>query len=290
MDKKNTTSKILGFVSMALAIISIPMIFLPIISIDLYVTNFSFTIIDLLKLTDNGISKYFPEEAVKYINILAIALIVSKVLALISAVLSIFSKKVTRIISCIVAFLSFGISTAVIVVLFASELTPGLGAWLGAGLMLVSFVLALVASIIAPKNQVSEIPPIGGGDQGFPITPVIGGDQGFPISPVQQTGMITFLSGSCAGYQIPINDGEEIVIGKDPSQCSIVIDKKYAKVSRRHCGVRFDPMQNLYIITDYSTNGTRVVGGAKLARGTANYFEKGTTINLAGTENSFRLD
>lgn len=125
-----------------------------------------------------------------------------------------------------------------------------------------------------------------------------------PVAPVQQppvqppvqhvapvsSGSITFLSGCCEGYQIPITPDAEIVIGKDPGVSQIVIGLEYARVSRKHCGVRYDANQHLYLVTDYSANGTYTTGGIRLEPHTASYLEKGTVLQLADTDNRFRLD
>lgn len=46
---------------------------------------------------------------------------------------------------------------------------------------------------------------------------------------------ICFVSGACKGYQIPVRNAEQVVIGKDPSLCSVVIDRRYTKISRVQC-------------------------------------------------------
>lgn len=289
MNNKALTSKILGFIAMGMSIISIPMLFLPIINAAL----FKITIIDVLKISDL-IGEYGQE-----IVVLPVLCIIAILTALAGAVLIPFSKKGLKTAGCVLNSIAFVVSLALLILIFCASSTanseiglglslvkPGIGLWLNMVLLLISMALSIAAAVMTPKAGTAEIytPPI--------PTPPIGGDDGWqPEGGVPLAhGGITFLSGSCAGYQVPINGGDELIIGKDPAQCAIVIDKKYTKVSRKHCGVRFDPMQNIYIVTDYSTNGTSIVGGAKLANGSASYLESGTTINLAKTENSFRLD
>ena len=48
---------------------------------------------------------------------------------------------------------------------------------------------------------------------------------------------ICFVSGACKGYQIPVRNAEQVVIGKDPSLCSVVIDRRYTKISRVQCTI-----------------------------------------------------
>ena len=275
MNNKSLTSKILGFVAMGMSIISIPMLFLPIMKASFV----SMTIIDILKISE------LVGDYGKSVVVLPILCIVSMVMALAGAVFSAFSKKGLKITGCILNSIAFACSVALIVIIFVASskanseiglslVQPGIGIWFNTVLLLISMALSITAAVLIPKATVS------GAEH---LTPPI-------FDPPFAVGGITFLSGSCAGYQVPLNGGDELIIGKDPAQCAIVIDKKYTKVSRKHCGVRFDPMQNIYIVTDYSTNGTSVVGGTKLAQGSASYLEPGTTINLAKTENSFRLD
>lgn len=267
MNNKALTSKVLGFIAMGMSIISIPMLFLPIV--NLWIVDI--TMIDIFKLSEFASDEIF----------VPIMCIVSMVLALIGAILIPFTKKIFKIFGCVLNSLAFLVSMALIIVVFATDIAePGIGLWLNAAILLISMALSIAAAVMTPKAGTAEM-----------YTPPIDRDNGWKQSGVPLAhGGITFLSGSCAGYQVPINGGDELIIGKDPAQCAIVIDKKYTKVSRKHCGVRFDPMQNIYIVTDYSTNGTSIVGGAKLANGSASYLESGTTINLAKTENSFRLD
>ena len=191
--------------------------------------------------------------------------------AFVSAILDIFANKPCKIVSTIFKGLAFAVPVTFIIFLRAekSEVSAGAGLWANAVLLLIAFVLALTAAIMLPKKRnenqgtVMDTPPAAGG--------------------------IAFSSGSCAGYEIPITAGEMVVIGKDPAQCSVIIDRSYKKVSRVHCMVEYDAAQDLYIVTDRSTNGTNVVGGMRLQPGSASYLQRGAVLNLAGTDNIFRL-
>ena len=178
---------------------------------------------------------------------------------------------------------------AIILVFVKGEnmIKPGIGLYMNAVLLLISFVLSLVAAIIVPKAN-AEI--VGPDPSIIGVPPIIRDDRVIPPETALLQGRIVFTSGCCAGYDIPIKPGTRIVIGKDPSQCSIIIDKSYAKVSRTHCSVEYDSYNNVYVVTDMSTNGTKIVGGPKLQRGAPSYLDRGTVINLAGTDNTFRLD
>ncbi|MBQ6381281.1 MAG: FHA domain-containing protein [Clostridia bacterium] len=101
---------------------------------------------------------------------------------------------------------------------------------------------------------------------------------------------LVFTSGSCAGFEVPLQDNQEVFIGKDPALCSVVIDKQYKTVSRKHVGVKYSPEYDMYVVVDYSTNGTFVVGGSQLARNEESYLNDGQSVNLGKTENTFRLE
>lgn len=104
-------------------------------------------------------------------------------------------------------------------------------------------------------------------------------------------GEVLCITGEYQNCSFQINEGEELIIGKDPSVANIVIDaKRYPTVSRKHVGIKFDSNSQLYIVTDYSSNGTFVSGqGQRLERNSNTYLKKGTVINICEGENSFRL-
>ena len=273
---KALASKILGFIAAALSIISIPMLFLPICSAVLVG---SFNIVQLKDIADFvGLSSYFVGVLIYFIVVMLFSAV--------AGILNIFKNRACKIVAFIIGGISLILSIVAIVLIFVkgeSLVKPDIGIWLNTALLLVAFVLSLVAFITAPKKATNEV-----------IDPVYISPQEFPLSDNGGTdvleGKLVFTSGSCAGYEVPVRSGARIVIGKDPSKCSIVIDKSYSKVSRAHCSVEYDSMQDIYIVTDLSTNGTIVVGGAKLQSGSPSYLQRGTVINLAGTDNTFRLD
>lgn len=102
-------------------------------------------------------------------------------------------------------------------------------------------------------------------------------------------GSINGVSGQYDGYSFPIEGGTQIVIGKDPAVCNIIIDPKYQTVSRKHCSVFFDSQSNQYKVTDFSSNGTFVEGGVRIASKVPTVLNPGTVINIGNTDNLFRL-
>lgn len=105
-----------------------------------------------------------------------------------------------------------------------------------------------------------------------------------------KTGSITGLSGMYAGQDIPVSASEEIVIGRNSDECNIIITQNADKVSRKHCGILFDPATGGYKVTDYSSNGIFVDGGNRLAANIPSTLLRGTVIALGSRENRFRLN
>lgn len=97
------------------------------------------------------------------------------------------------------------------------------------------------------------------------------------------------LSGMYAGQQIPLAAGEELLIGRDNTMCSLIIDQHAEKVSRKHCGITYDAARSVYIVTDYSSNGTYIDGGNRLAANVPTRMQRGTVLALGNRENRFRL-
>ncbi|MDL2217621.1 FHA domain-containing protein [Christensenellaceae bacterium OttesenSCG-928-M15] len=105
-----------------------------------------------------------------------------------------------------------------------------------------------------------------------------------------QTGSITGLSGMYAGQDLPIAANEELVIGRDNAFCNLIVDQHADKVSRKHCSVTYDASRRVYMVTDYSTNGTFVDGGNRLVANMPTMLQRGTVIALGSRENRFKLN
>lgn len=98
------------------------------------------------------------------------------------------------------------------------------------------------------------------------------------------------ISGMYAGADFNIAEGEEIVLGRDPSLCNIIFDQSNASISRRHCTIRFSPAENCYFVTDWSKNGTFTRDGVRLQPQVAAPISRGTEIYLGNEEEAFRLE
>lgn len=103
-------------------------------------------------------------------------------------------------------------------------------------------------------------------------------------------GSITGLSGMYAGQELPLAAGDEMIIGRDNAMCNLIVDQNADKLSRKHCGIVYDPGRAVYMVTDYSTNGTFIDGGNRLVANMPTQLQRGTVIALGNRENRFKLN
>lgn len=125
--------------------------------------------------------------------------------------------------------------------------------------------------------------------------PAGGGAKAAPrpaASPAGQAGggSVTGLSGMYAGQTLPLAANDEMVIGRDNAFCNLIVDQNADKVSRKHCGIVFDASRGVYMVTDYSTNGTFLDGGNRLVANMPTTLQKGSVIALGNRENRFKLN
>ncbi len=129
----------------------------------------------------------------------------------------------------------------------------------------------------------------GGPSKLQPVSVEAGNAANVPQSPGVQPGTMTGLSGMYAGQQIPLAINEELLIGRDGT-CNLIIDKQAEKLSRKHCSILYDRARNVYMVTDFSSNGTYIDGGNRLVANMATQLQRGTVIALGNRENRFRLN
>ncbi|MCI5640934.1 MAG: FHA domain-containing protein [Lachnospiraceae bacterium] len=128
-----------------------------------------------------------------------------------------------------------------------------------------------------PGEWVIDNIPGGTSGSGFGMV----GESGFNNFP-KMVGKIYGISGQYQGSELEIQDGEEIVLGRDPQYCGLVF--RNPKVSRRHCGIRYDGQLHQYQVIDYSSNGTRFVGGGAAKAGMYTTVPEGTVLIMGGSE------
>lgn len=124
------------------------------------------------------------------------------------------------------------------------------------------------------NSNVDEIPPTTPGDGYFPE---------------RKPGKIVCLKGTYEGAEFPMQDGDEYVIGTNADMCNIVIDSSYSTVSRRHCSIKYNSISKMYMVVDYSTNGTYLENGSALYKNAPKMLPTGTVIKIGDDENIFRI-
>lgn len=101
-------------------------------------------------------------------------------------------------------------------------------------------------------------------------------------------GKISGLTGMYAGTNIPMVHNDLIKIGKDPSRANIVIEEPH--ISGLHCSIKYDALNNCYIVTDCSSNGTYLQDGRRLDKHTPTNLPLGSVIYITNRDNSFTLN
>lgn len=105
----------------------------------------------------------------------------------------------------------------------------------------------------------------------------------------QKTGGVTCVNGMYKGITFPISDGEEMILGTDPSCCNVVISQNNTYISRRHCTVRYSISGDTYTVIDHSTNGTFCANGQQLMKNAPKMLKTGDIIHLGDANNSYRF-
>ena len=303
--KKEKIAQLFSFLSMGFMMLSVPFYFLKMFSKEgnaILENTKNVSVIKLFALGGAG-------EQYSRFSVFATLAVFAIILIILFEVFSVFKAKVLKIVcfslSAVILALNIIICAATVSYSNSKKIEITLSVSYGTAFIIVfsalAFALALTAFIITAtikekkekvdgfvsydipvdiigKEQKREI--ISGGMNAYPAS------EGMPMA----KGTISIVSGSCKGFSIPISDGETVVIGKDPTQCAIVIDKKHTAVSRRHCEIGFDSLEEVFLVKDCSANGTFLENGTRLANGIVQRLPRGTMITLAKTENILKLE
>lgn len=100
-------------------------------------------------------------------------------------------------------------------------------------------------------------------------------------------GAIIIIKGECAGMEVPIDDGESIVLGRNSEECNLIITGD--KISRKHCSIKYDKEEQVYSLIDYSSNGTYFVDGTRMEPLTPIWIKSGTQFFMGDQRNVFQL-
>ncbi len=162
-----------------------------------------------------------------------------------------------------------------------------------AALAMVLAILRMIVERLPDRKKVNVAVSSGDMEQTLAVNPRTYLNQSTvrayqPLAPQPEVKpVITCLAGTCQGMDVPIENNETIIIGREASVCNIIA--KNAKVSRQHCSVSYDRKRNSYIVTDMSHNGTFLDNGTRLLKDHPNLLPAGSVIYLMDRENMFRL-
>ncbi len=100
-------------------------------------------------------------------------------------------------------------------------------------------------------------------------------------------GALIGLNGVYKNAVIPILSGETIAIGRSVSQCNLILQD--SSVSRVHCYVRYDRLNNEYLIKDVSKYGVYDEQGDPIARNIEVHLKPGRQFSIGKGEDAFKL-
>ncbi|MCC8104049.1 MAG: FHA domain-containing protein [Clostridiales bacterium] len=100
------------------------------------------------------------------------------------------------------------------------------------------------------------------------------------------TAAILCQFGELSGARIPIDHGEEVKIGQDPSQCNLIASGN--GILNLHCMIRFHEEKQNYALVSYGY--TKIEGIGVVENGQFALIEKGTRIFIGNGENPLVLE
>lgn len=96
------------------------------------------------------------------------------------------------------------------------------------------------------------------------------------------------VAGAYAGTSIELDS--TCTLGRDPQLANLVFPNESAQVSKRHCEVRFDAAAGKFYLQDtWSSNGTFLASGQRVAAGSAVELRPGDRFYLGTPDNMFEV-
>ncbi len=107
-----------------------------------------------------------------------------------------------------------------------------------------------------------------------------------PQAQAEPMGKVVCTAGVAMGQGFSLPASRKVIVGKSATRANLRVD--YETVSNVHCSIRYEPMNNTYVVKDHSTNGT-FVNGVRLAKDVAMSYPAGTVLTLADGKNQITL-
>ena len=110
------------------------------------------------------------------------------------------------------------------------------------------------------------------------------------LSNPQETpmGLFTGIGPGLGDKLYSLVNGQVYYVGRESTQCGILVEEQDASVSRCHCAIEYVPAEGGYYVTDLSSNGT-FVNGQRIPRNQRTLVHVGDTIAIGNNGNGFRL-
>ncbi|HZG72560.1 MAG TPA: trypsin-like peptidase domain-containing protein, partial [Chondromyces sp.] len=154
------------------------------------------------------------------------------------------------------------------------------------GVFILLAIIIVVILIVSRKKRKPDVQ----------IQPVRSVDSYTPPLPVQKVQkddrlrgkpMISGISGYFQGQSVELES--VLVIGRDPYHCQLVYPTANEEISRKHCSVRYDPATMTFLIEDFSSNGTFLQIGERMAQGRTYQLKAGERFYLSSPKNMFEV-
>ena len=100
-------------------------------------------------------------------------------------------------------------------------------------------------------------------------------------------GRVRFVKGQYDNNELSLKDHEKVYMGRDVARCQVVFRR--GEISGLHCKVEYDGVKNVYMVTDYSTNGTFLNRVRRLPKGEPFECAPGSKISLAFGSEEFLM-
>ena len=81
----------------------------------------------------------------------------------------------------------------------------------------------------------------------------------------------------------------QVVIGRDPNACNLVLPEQAGRVSRKHASITFDPATQAFILQNHSHNGTFIMSPGQLQQIECWTLRPGDQFCFANIEYSFEF-
>ncbi len=144
----------------------------------------------------------------------------------------------------------------------------------GAAALFILVVIVLLAVVLKKKGKPSSAPP--------PVK------KQQTAASAKKKPLMVGVNGYFNNQVIELGAGQ-ITIGRDPNFCQLVYPMNTVDISRRHCSIKYNELSQIFILEDYSSNGTFLQTGERLKAGQTYHLRSGDRFYLTSSQNMFEV-